>query len=131
MIYTDLTYIQIGEVLSLFLVGLTIAIVTFRFVLAFRNYIYTGKYGDFERSLMGCLMEYDKEKVSFKYVLTGYHPAVLVMDTFILLMIAIGATPLWAAYILAGLILLLAKLMRARIAVKQEFVGNLKGDQLE
>ena len=125
MIFTDLTYLQIGGTIAIFMMLFSFGVVIFRFFAAFRNYIYTGTFGDYEKSLMGCLMEYPK--MPLKYAFIGYHPGILIMDALIFFLISFVVIPLWGAYIIIGLVLSLAYIMRKRIATKQEFVSRLEG----
>lgn len=125
MMFTDLAYQEIGGIVATFLLFFSICVVIFRFFTAFHNYIQTGKFGDFKKSLMGYLIEYPQ--IPFKYAFIGYHPGILIADALILFLIAVLAIPFWGAYIVIGLVLLLGRIMRKRIAIKQEFINKLEG----
>lgn len=128
MMYTNLTYTEIGNFVGTGLLVFFTVIVVVRYILAFRNYIYTGELGDYERCFIYQLVE---EKTINKYMFTGHHPGFILIDVFCFFLISVASVGLWGAYIVVGLIFLLAQTMRKRIAHKQTFVGNLKGDQLE
>lgn len=128
MMGTDLTYLEIGNYIGSAMLVFFTAIVVFRYVLSFRNYIYTGELGDYDECFVYQLFE---EKSINKHMFTGCHPGFILIDAFCFLAFSMIAVGLWAAYIVFVLILLLARIMRKRIEVKQTFVGNLKGDQLE
>lgn len=125
MIFTDLTYMEIGGILSTFSLLFFTVVVVIRLVLAFHHYIHTGNLGDFEKCAFGQVMEHGN--FFSVYAFTGYHPGVLVMDAIVFGLFSTLMIPLWGAYIIFGLFLLLAKTMRNRIAVKQEFVAKLDG----
>jgi len=128
MMFTDLTYLEIGDGIGTSLLFFFLGVIIFRYILAFRNYIYTGELGDHDHCFVYQLFE---EKSINNHMFTGHHPGFILIDAFCFLVISMGAVGLWGAYIVFGLILLLARTMRKRIAIKQTFVGNLKGDQLE
>ena len=121
------TYQGLGDYLATIMLMVTVVILLFRCVLAFRNYIYTGKYGDPEKS--GLLSMFENE-FKFRWLLIGYHPAGIGADSMIFILFSVMCVFFWAPMIIGGLFILLAITMRKRIAHKQEFISNLKGDQL-
>ena len=130
MIGTGLTYTEIGGIIAtLFLVMFAIVIVS-RFIMAFNYYIYNGDFGDGEKSAFVSLTE-AKWSNLIKYTFTGYHPGMIFVDGLLLAFFSIIMIGVWGPMIILALFLLLGNVMRKRIAVKQTFVGNLKGDQLD
>lgn len=125
MIFTNLSYMQVGGILGTLSTMFFIVVVTIRYILAFRNYIYNGNFGDFEKSAFGEIMEHGN--FFSVYAFTGYHPGTLTMDAIVFALFSILLIPLWGAYIICGLFLLLAKTIRKRIAAKQEFIAKLDG----
>lgn len=125
------SYANMGIAISGVLFVFFTLVVAYRFVAAFRNYIYTGKFGDYERSAFGQTMEANGIAAVVKYGLTGYHPPMILFDALFFTLIALLAQPLWGVFIIGGLLVTLAMVMRKRIAHKQEFVGNLRGDHLD
>lgn len=129
MMGTGLTFTQLSNTIGTLMLLFFTGVVIFRFVLAFRNYIYTGELGDSDYCFIYQLFE---EKSINKYMFIGHHPGFVLIDAFCFFVITIAAAlGFWVAYVVVGLIMLLAKVMRKRIAIKQKFVGNLKGDQLD
>ena len=125
MIFTDLSYIQIGEMLCTFSILFFMVVVIIRFILAFRNYIYNGNFGDFEKSAFVQMIE--NSKFFSVYTFTGYHPGILLMDALMFGLFSITLIAGWGFYIIIGLFLFLGKTMRKRIAIKQKFVAKLDG----
>ena len=129
MMGTGLTYTELSNITGTLLLLFFTGVIIFRFILAFRNYIYTGELGDSDYCFIYQLFE---EKTINKYMFTGHHPGFIIIDAFCFIVITIAAAlGLWGAYVVIGLVVLLAKIMRKRIAHKQTFVGNLNGDQLD
>lgn len=122
------TYLGLGDCIATILFMVSALIIPFRCGLTFRAYIYTGKFGEPNKALLTGLM--DDEGLRWKYLFTGYHPGGIGADSMVLVMFAIMSVFLWGVYLVAGLVILLAHIMRKRIAHKQEFIGNLKGEQL-
>ena len=124
MMGTELTYIQIGGIISFTLQVLAVAVILYRLLRCFENYVNTGNFGDPKKSWFGQIME--KGNFFSGYAFTGYHPIVLV-DGFLFMFLGFTAMALWGVYAVAGLIILLARVMRKRIAHKQEFYAKLEG----
>lgn len=122
------TYMGLGDYIASISMMVFALIILFRLVLAFRHYIYTGKYGDVEKS--GLIGMFDNN-FKFRWLFIGYHPGGIAADTMIFILAAVSAVFFWAVIIVGGLFILLATTMRKRIAHKQEFIGNLRGDQLD
>jgi len=122
------TYQGMGDYIATILFMVGALIILFRCVLTFRAYIYTGKFGEPNKSLLIGLM--DDEGLQWKYLFTGYHPGGIGADSMMLILFSIMSVFLWGVYIAGGLVILLALTMRKRIAHKQTFIGNLKGEQL-
>lgn len=122
------TYLGMGDLIATHGLILSAALVLFRVCLTFRGYIYTGNFGEADISFLICLMN---AKVRWKYLFTGYHPVGIAADLMGCLMISMLAVPFWGVYIAGVLVVLLARIMRKRIAHKQKFIGNLKGEQLD
>lgn len=129
MIFTDLTYLQVGGILGIISLLFFTVVVVIRFVLAFYNYIYNGDFGDYEKSMFGEMMEHSN--FFSIYIFTGYHPGILMMDAVVFFIFSILIIPLWGACVITGFLLLLGKIMRKRIAIKQDFLSKLKGIQDE
>lgn len=125
MMFTDLTYTQIGEILGATSLLFFTAVVAIRFVLAFRNYIYSGNFGDFEKSAFAEMMSHGN--FFSRYAFIGYHPGILMIDAVTFGVFSLLIIPFWGAYIVIGLFLLLGNIVRKRIAIKQEFVAKLDG----
>lgn len=128
MIFTDLTYTNVGNIIAMLMMIFFSLVVMFRFFLAFRKYVYTGKFADAESSW--CFQALEHNKYFSKYLFTGEHIVLTLLDFSIWLMFALLAIPLWGVYVVGGLVILLAIVMRKRIAPKQEFVDRLKGEHL-
>ena len=103
-------------------------VLIFRIALSFKHYINTGSLGDAEYFWFGQIVE-GKGIFSPAYF-TGYHPGGILLDACMLSLVVLLLIPLWAPMIISVLLIILAKTMRKRIAHKQEFVSNLKGEQL-
>ena len=125
------SYENMGVAISGIMFLASICIIVFRFVLAFRNYIYTGAFGKYNRSLTGWAIEHDEKGTHIKYAFTGYHPLTTAFDALVFGLIAGMAQGLWGVYLVGGLVLLLARTMRQRIARKQEFIAKLEGNHNE
>lgn len=121
------TYQGLGDYIATIMLMVTVVILLFRCVLAFRNYIYTGKYGDPEKS--GLISTFENN-FKFRWMLIGYHPGGIAADSMLFILASVMCVFFWAPMIIGGLFILLAVTMRKRVAHKQEFISNLKGDQL-
>ncbi len=130
MIGTGLTYTEMGSVIATLLFFMYTIVIIVRFILAFNHYIYSGDFGDCERSAFVCIME-GKWSNLLKYMFTGYHPGMVLVDAMVIGIFSLLMIFIWAPMVFLVLFLLLGHVMRKRIAVKQEFVSNLKGDQLD
>ncbi len=130
MIFTDLSYIDVGGIIATLLIIMFSVVMVIRLIMAFRHYIYNGDCGDGEKSAFVSLMEGNWSDLVL-YSFTGYHPGMVLVDAMMLGLFSLLVVGLWAPLIIMGLFILLGHVMRKRIAVKQTFVGNLKGDQLD
>lgn len=99
----------------------------YRTVRSFNHYINTGELGDAEYFWFGQIIE--GNGIFSHYYFTGYHPGGILLDACILTLVALLLIPFWAPLIIIVLIVILAKQMRKRIAHKQKFVANLKGEE--
>lgn len=119
------------------------------------KYVTTGKFGSVDDSWFFGIMNYFHDRYSdynseeqvptigraFKYLFIGTHPLTTLLDGCmytVFAMITSGLVVLTIAFpvIIAviaeiGLFILLLRVMRKRIAHKQQFVANLKGEQLD
>ena len=130
MIFTDLTYTEVGSVIATLLFFMYAIVIIVRFILAFNHYIYSGDFGDGERSAFVCMMEGNWSSM-IGYSFIGYHPGMVFVDAVLIGIFSLLMIFIWGPMIILALFLLLGHVMRKRIAVKQTFVGNLKGDQLD
>jgi hypothetical protein len=130
MIFTDLTYTEIGAIFSTLLIVMFIIVMIARFMLAFKHYIYSGDFGDAERSAFIGMMD-GKWGNMIRYAFIGYHPGMVLVDAILIGLFSLLVIFIWVPMIVLTLLLLLGHVMRKRIEVKQTFVGNLKGDQLD
>ena len=124
MMGTELTYLQMGGVIALMLQVLAVGVTLYRSLRCFENYVNTGNFGDPRKSWFGDILE--RGNFFSGYAFTGYHP-MLLMDGFLFMFLGFTAMALWGFYAVAGLIMLLARVMRKRIAHKQEFYAKLEG----
>lgn len=123
-----ISYGNFGAICAFVFGASTAGVLLFRVGLSFRHYIHTGELGDADYFWFGQIME-GKGIFSPAYF-TGYHPGGILLDACMLSIVTVLLIPLWAPLIIAVLLVILAQLMRKRIAHKQEFISNLKGDQL-
>jgi hypothetical protein len=130
MIFTGLTYTEIGTIFTTLLIFMYAVVIVVRLILAFNHYIYSGDFGDAERSAFICMMEGQWGSM-IGYSFVGYHPGLVLIDALLIGIFSLLMIFIWAPMIVLILLLLLGHVMRKRIEVKQTFVGNLKGDQLE
>jgi hypothetical protein len=114
----------IGSVIALFVIGIFI----YRVVKSFQHYIYTGKLGDPTDSLFGGWMY--NVSVFSKHYFTGVHPVGIIADTIIGIVFAMMTMMVWPLTISLIVIVGSAKYMRQKIEHKQEFISNLKGEQI-
>lgn len=121
-------YTEFGAMLATIMIIIVAMTIIQRLVMSFRNYIYTGNAGNFEHCWF--IQVIDNKGPFSEYAFTGVHPGGVVIDAFMLSFVSFAMVGAWAPIVIVLLIYALAKQMRKRIAHKQEFVGNLNGDQL-
>ncbi len=130
MIGTGLAYQELGAYIATILIIIFVFVIVIRYMMAFRHYIYHGDIGDFEKSAFISAMEGEWTNI-VKYAFTGYHPGILIVDTFMLGLFSVTMIVLWAPMIVMLLLVLLGYTMRKRIAHKQEFTARLEGTHKE
>ena len=125
-----------GPKIALRFFGIVLALNALRFVLLFFHYIKTGKLGDDDNYLMRKIHKLFSEPRRVLNTFIETHPAAICLDILawmmfsIVLMVAGGAIPyliLIATPII--LIVLLARYLRNRVELKEEFVDKLKGNR--
>ena len=124
MIFTDLAYLEVGRLMSYFMLCMTIGIAIFRCCRCFYTYINTGKFGSYKDTWLTQTVE--EGKFFSPCLFTGGHP-MFIIDIIILAILSVAAIAFWGLYVVLGLIILLAKVMRKRIGARQEFIARLEG----
>jgi len=120
-------YDKIGEVMTgVFLVAF-IALILYRYARSFHSYIYTGGFTSFiEGSVFATLISECPED-SPKAFFTATHPFGIFVDGALCFIILLAMPFAWGVITPVVLIVLLAYVMRQRIARKQDFVAKLDG----
>jgi len=124
MIFTDLAYLEVGRLFAMGMGGMLVGITIFRLGRCFHHYINNGDFGSYKNTWLVQLVE--EGKPFSPYLFTGCHPFGFV-DIAIFGLFSFAAIALWGGYVVVGLTILLAKVMRKRIGAKQEFVSRLEG----
>ena len=117
-------YSVIGLYIATVLVVIFAVIIIFRYCKAFYDYIHTGEFGDSDDCFIYQLVE-DQEITI--HTLTGTHPVATLLDGFVFIVIAALSQFIWGAMLFIGGIILVAQILRKRIAKKQEFMSRLEG----
>ena len=125
------TYFGLGDYIATTVLIFAIMLTLFKLCLTFRHYIYSGEFGDYEKSMFMGMMDGNHISKTWRYLFIGYHPGGIGADFMGMILLSILCVPFWSVYIVGTLFVLLAVTMRKRIAHKQTYIGNLKGDQLE
>lgn len=122
------TYDKVGAVMSGVFVVIFGALILYRLGRSFHSYIYTGEFSRFiEGSIFATLIDESPEK-SWKAFLTGTNPFGIAIDALLPCTLIVLAMPFaWGGLVPLMLIVLLAHVMRKRIAKKQDFVAKLDG----
>ena len=121
-------YVVIGAICALTFGFITAGVLLFRIGLLFRMYVNTGEVGDSDDFWFGQVM--DGKGIFSPLYFTGTHPAGILLDACILSIVSVLMIPGWAPLAIIILLVILAKQMRERVAHKQEFVSNLKGEHI-
>ncbi len=127
---TALLHISIFHIILKILTSIILIIIIFRFGRLFWYYINTGNIGDFEEN-SGLLCIINDSIKAYPVLFFGTHPGAIFIDATCLFAIAAFAGILWPieAIIMVTIlpVILLAMLLRKRIARKQEFIAKLDG----
>jgi len=121
------TYDKIGAVAGTVFAAMFISLLVYRFARAFHSYIYTGEFMKFiKSSVFGTLIDECPED-SMKALFTGSQPFGIMLDALFMVLIVLIMPFAWGVIVPIILIVLLAYVMRLRIAKKQDFVSKLDG----
>lgn len=126
MMFTGLAYQEIGNWVASIFIFMFIVVVIYRYIMAFRYYVYNGNFCNYEESTLYAMM--DGEFIdSIKYAFVGYHPGMIIADALVFVMFSMLMIIVWLPVTFISLFLLLGYTMRRRIARKQEFIAKLEG----
>ena len=121
------TYDKFGVSAQILFAGMFIGLLLYRCGRAFHQYIYTGEFMRFVKSsAFGTLVDEHPEHLVPAFF-TGTNPFGIMIDAVFMTLIALAMPFAWGVIVPLTLIIVLAYVMRQRIAKKQDFVSKLDG----
>ena len=124
------TYDKFGEIAAVVFAGMFISLLLYRSGCAFHQYIYTGEFMKFVKSsTFGTLVDECPEDL-VSALFTGTNPFGIMIDAMFMVLIVLAMPFAWGGIVPITLLIVLAYVMRQRIARKQNFVSNVFYDLL-
>ena len=125
------TYDKLGASAQILFAGMFIGLLLYRSGRAFHQYIYTGEFMRFVKSsAFGTLVDEHPEHLVPAFF-TGTNPFGIMIDAMFMVLIVLAMPFAWGGIVPITLLIVLAYVMRQRIARKQDFVAKLDGSHPE